>query len=559
MKKTKNFLYIFAVFLVVILLSIIILYRFTTQALSHSYTQSAENQLVYASNNLAEKSKEIELLATSVLTDDTVRFFQNKIAADSLDDYEYVQTLKAIRERIKQIQYNSIGIEAVYVYWPKEDLTITTKSAESIKTDPWFKELQTKRRNWGNHDEVLYFSTSYPYVAIDEALPDYWVIVQMKDSYLREIKTSATNLEDSHAVIRMPDGATLFEANKTDKAVVEKIAQLDQNAEIKLYDQRFKVLTRYLDNNRIQVISYFDLGTFMGPVTWLNGLTFFATFLILLLGMIIMYLFYKDILSQLDVLVRKFKKVENGDLSTRIDTKSNNEFRYVFDQFNQMVTGIDRLLLSLNSEYQRRDTAERKQLQAQINPHFLYNSLFYIISVAEDPPAIRAMASHLAEYYQYRTRSKDLAALEEEIAFARSYLSIMAMRKSIHYEIHVAEEYLDEMILPLLIQPLLENAVHHGIEEKEGAHQIFLTIQPASLGYEVSVEDDGKGLSEKAMIQLTKKINQQHHKGEESVGLWNVNHRLINYYGSQSALRIEESQRLGGLKVSFQMQGEESR
>lgn len=305
------------------------------------------------------------------------------------------------------------------------------------------------------------------------------------------------------------------------------------------------------------MISYFDIEAFMGPVRWINGLTFFVTFLILLLGMLIMYLFYKDILSQLDILILKFRKVENGDLTTRIENKSNNEFRYVFEQFNQMVTGVDRLLLSLNSEYQRRDTAERKQLQAQINPHFLYNSLFYIISVANDPNATRAMATNLAEYYQYRTRAKDLVLLEEEVGFARSYLSIMAMRKSIFYEIHVAEELLDEMLLPLLIQPLLENAIHHGIEEKEGAHRVSLSIYQLDSGYEISVEDDGKGLDDKAIIQLTKQINQTHRKDGQSIGLWNVNHRLINFYGSNARLRIEKSTQLGGLKVRFKMQGED--
>lgn len=557
MKETKNFLYLFGVFLVVVLFLVIVLYRYTTKELSDSYTKSAENQLIYANNNLAEKSREVELLATSVLTDDTVRFFKDKMDAGTLDDYEYVQTIKKIRERIKQVQYNSIGIEAVQLYWPSQDLVLSTKSKEQIQADPWFKDIKVKGRHWGNHGNTLYFSTSYPYVDLSDETPDFFVVIELKSSYLREIKDSSINLHDSKALIRLPDGTPLFDSNKLDGQLLNNISLTTKETELTVKGQKLKVLSRYNANNGLQVISYFDMGAYMGPVRWINGLTLFVTFLILFLGMLVMYLFYKDILSQLEILILKFRKVENGDLSTRIENKSNNEFRYVFEQFNQMVTGVDRLLLSLNSEYQRRDTAEQKQLQAQINPHFLYNSLFYIISVAENPKATRAMATHLAEYYQYRTRAKDLVLLEEEVGFARSYLSIMAMRKSIFYEIHVEEDLLDEMLLPLLIQPLLENAIHHGIEEKEGAHRVCLNIYKLDSGYEVSVEDDGKGLNDKAIIQLTKQINQAHQKNGQSIGLWNVNHRLINFYGANAHLCIEKSTQLGGLKVSFKMQGED--
>lgn len=554
MKKTKNFLYLFGVFLIFILLLIIVLYNFTREELNRSYTNSAKNQLVYAYDSLAEKSKEIELLATSILSDEAVRFFKDRIDSDVYSEYDYVLTLKKIGDRISQVEFNSIGIEAIHIYWPEKDLVISTKTAENVKKNTWIKELQVKGRNWNNIGNKVYFSTSYPYIDTSGSQPDYFVVVEMKDSYLKGIKEVVTNIYGAHAAIRLPKGDFFIDTVMVDDEVLEEIDLATEETEIKIPNYNVKVLAKYNSNNGMQIISYFDMGTFLEPAYKISAITFFSTFVILLIGLCLIYLFYRNIFSHLELLIKKFKGVENGDLTTRIEKQSSNEFNYVFDQFNQMVSGVDRLLLSLNNEYQRHDLAERKQLQSQINPHFLYNSLFYIISVAENPEAVRGMSTHLAEYYQYRTKTKDLVLLEEEIDFARSYLSIIAMRKSIHYEIDVEEEALEEMILPLLIQPLLENAIEHGIEEKEGAGEVLLTIKKDDVFFEVSVEEDGNGLDEEQLLKLGVQISRyQNNEEQESVGLWNVNQRLVNYYGSVSAIKLEKSKKLGGLKVSFRI------
>lgn len=551
MKKTKNFLYLFGVFLIGILLLIIILRNFTIKELTKSYTNSSKNQLIYANNNLAEKSKEIELLATSIMTDETVRFFKDQINAGILDEYEYVQTLKKIDDRITQVSFNSIGIEAIYVYWPDTDLIISTKLADTVKKNSWLKELKIKGRNWDNDANTVYFSTSYPYIDTSEKRPDYFVVIEMKQTYLEEIKNVVTNLHDSHALIRLPQGEYISDGSSLDKKI-KKIVSLDTLEEdVKIEDMGIKILAEYNPINRIQIISYFDKGTFIEPVSMISSITFISTFLILSVGLLLMFLFYRNIFSHLDLLVRKFRKVENGNLSTKITKKTSNEFNYVFEQFNQMVTGVDYLLLSLNNEYKRRDLAEKKQLQSQINPHFLYNSLFYIISVSENPDAVKAMSSHLAEYYQYRTNASDLVIIEEEVKFAESYLAIIAMRKSMKYEIKVDDNCLDEMILPLVIQPLLENAIEHGIEKKEGARQVSLSILEKEGFYEFCVEDDGEGLTSEEIKKLFEAINSSNEDKHSSVGLWNVNQRLINYYGHYSGIKIEKSKNLGGLKVRF--------
>lgn len=137
----------------------------------------------------------------------------------------------------------------------------------------------------------------------------------------------------------------------------------------------------------------------MGITTRLLGV-------ILAVGFIFMVLYYKNILLQLKIITEKLRQVEDGDFTSQIEVLPDNEFSYVFQQFNQMVSRIGDLVLSTIKEQQLRNQAELRQLQLQIHPHFLYNSLSYIVTVADKPEAVTEMAVHLADYYRYCTKKE---------------------------------------------------------------------------------------------------------------------------------------------------------
>lgn len=117
------------------------------------------------------------------------------------------------------------------------------------------------------------------------------------------------------------------------------------------------------------------------------------------------FTFYRNYYRNIRLLERKFSQVEQGNHNTRITENTDREFYSLFRSFNHMVTEIQDLFVSLKTETELRRSAELQQLQAQINPHFLYNSLFFIMSVAQfSPDSVMRMSKHLAEYYRYLTK-----------------------------------------------------------------------------------------------------------------------------------------------------------
>lgn len=296
-------------------------------------------------------------------------------------------------------------------------------------------------------------------------------------------------------------------------------------------------LVSYINYETIKNSNIPVIRLFIGFVTILMGIAIF-----------IFLLFYTKVFKNLGVLIRSLKKAEKGDYTSQISIENDKDFEYVFTQFNSMVNKTSELITNLTNERDLRTKAEFRHLQAQIEPHFFYNNLFFIMSMArKNPDAVESMASHLAEYYRYKT-NKSLAGnvtLGQEIDLAKHYLSIMSLRKKIKFTIDFPDEYENFIFLPLIIQPLVENAVCHGIEARQGANKINLTVVGKDNGIEIILSDDGQELTDADVKKIEDRSLHRETMAEGSIGLWNVQQRLANQYGEESRLKFRKNKKCG--------------
>lgn len=364
----------------------------------------------------------------------------------------------------------------------------------------------------------------------------------------------ASGMEKGGSLLTLSNGKSLYSTNNEEAALLLNNGQKKSNHffhEVTTSHGRYQVLTAQMTKNGLKLISYYPIDNMMKPIKNITRITTISLVIIMVLGLIYMVLYYHDILLQLKILTGKLKQVEQGDLTTEIEELPNNEFYYVFGQFNQMTGRIGQLMSSIITEQKLRTQAELRQLQLQINPHFLYNSLSYIVTTADKPEAVTEMAIHLSNYYRYCTLNQSVTTIGEEILYAKAYLSIMAMRKRIEYIINVPTILYETPIIPLILQPIIENTIEHAIEKRENSKHIFIKgyqLLNGAIRFEIS--DDGDGLSESDIEGLVQRLHNKHRNEEDSVGLWNVNQRLINYYDESAKLVFGRSI-WGGLSVSF--------
>ena len=197
---------------------------------------------------------------------------------------------------------------------------------------------------------------------------------------------------------------------------------------------------------------------------------------------------------------------------------------------------------SQRSQHQRTQTMklyalakeqELAQLKAQIHPHFMFNALHSIGVIADhDPAKVRTLILHLADMMRYSLEisRRDLVPLSEEIEFIKAYLEIEQTRfpDRLHIQFDLAPEALQTMILPMTLQPLVENAIKHGISPSESGGTLIIKAHITDQLLVIFIEDDGVGPSSKT---TSNKSN--------GIGLSNTNARLINRFGAQSELKTE--------------------
>ena len=255
--------------------------------------------------------------------------------------------------------------------------------------------------------------------------------------------------------------------------------------------------------------------------------------------------------------------IAEKDLEVLITSDNADEIAGLGMSFNIMIGKIRELLDYKIKEQERLKKSEFKALQAQINPHFLYNTLDTIIWKAEanQKDQVIEIVQALSRFFRITlSRGKDWISIREELEHVKSYLTIQSMRYRdiLDYHIEVDADILDATILKLTLQPLVENALYHGIKNKRSGGTITVRggrIENNRVWFEV--RDGGIGIKPEKLAQIRAEIEDvtgtsMSETSEGGFGLYNVNERIKLYYGKQYGLSIE-SEYQKGTRVSLEI------
>jgi two-component system sensor histidine kinase YesM len=248
------------------------------------------------------------------------------------------------------------------------------------------------------------------------------------------------------------------------------------------------------------------------------------------------------------------KTITQTDLQALVTSDNVDEITELGLSFNIMIGKIRELLDSKIKEQEILKKAEMRALQSQINPHFLYNTLDTIIWMAEAKKTdqIVEVVSALSNFFRISlSKGQDWITIAEEIERVRSYLIIQKIRYRdiMDFKIEVDERVSGNTVLKLILQPLVENAIYHGIKNKREGGTIFVRARPNNNGNEVllEVEDTGIGFAPETLTQIQAELtdNSGEIKQESGFGIGNVNHRLKLYYGMQYGLTVKSKYQTG--------------
>ena len=265
--------------------------------------------------------------------------------------------------------------------------------------------------------------------------------------------------------------------------------------------------------------------------------------LILVLFLFLSYYIPLSITSPIRRLTQVTDQVAKGDLTVRSDVTGGVEAQVLSDSLNTMIDKINELLEQVKTEQIRLRKAEFELLQSQINPHFLYNTLDAIVWLAEagEQKKVVSMVGSLSDFFRISlNQGQDILDVKEELQHVRSYLEIQQMRYQdiLQYEICVPEELNHCQIPKITLQPLVENALYHGIKNKRGKGMIRIEGELDGENCILLITDNGKGMTPERLEQVRKGIRNRKARETDIYGLYNVNERIRLNFGENYGITI---------------------
>lgn len=266
--------------------------------------------------------------------------------------------------------------------------------------------------------------------------------------------------------------------------------------------------------------------------------------LMICVSMIITGFISSGLTRPLELLMNTIQKIGNGNVQLRAKIVKEDEIGELAQKFNEMLDQMEELKQKEYQTKQLLNRAEYKALQAQVNPHFLYNTLDTMASIAEirNCPEVSHMSQSLALIFRYSLNMKDpFSTVENEIAHLKNYIYVMDMRMhdNIQYTFDVDEMTLKSKLPRLSLQPIVENAINHGLRNKRGKKKIGIQIKREQMDLVICIEDNGIGLDTSAINESLRKNELDFVEKGNSIGLHNINARLKMLYGNQYGMHLE--------------------
>lgn len=309
-----------------------------------------------------------------------------------------------------------------------------------------------------------------------------------------------------------------------------------------------------------KIIGKVPLADLMKDAYEIRNLTVIVVGFCILLAFIFNFYISDRLTLPLRNMKEKMKLAESGDLSVRVESKNIDEVADLGLSFNKMIEKIKILMENSVKEQEDLKKAELKLMQAQINPHFLYNTLDTIMWMATSKmnEQVVELVDALSSFFRLSlNKGNEWVSVRDEIEHVRNYLVIQKTRYMdiLDYEIEVDEAMLELKVMKLLLQPLVENALYHGIKNKrdKGIIKITGTMVDEGKNIRFDIFDNGAGMQEETLKEITGEIEDESteiNRKDRGFGLYNVHKRIQLYYGREYGLSVK-SRYMEWTKVSL--------
>lgn len=408
-------------------------------------------------------------------------------------------------------------------------------------------------------DESLYKLVvgyvTFDTISSDRSLKDPYVLIEeLRSEFtkLNEVTTEAESRVWLESLLRNID--TLEDRVRDVEQDIESGTEYSVN--IEGLDNNIYILTELIQDD-IQYYIYYQTRSMERVNEKLNerikqfyALMMVAVGIMIILVAIITFFMVRSITRPIRELDQVTKRVAEGDFTARAHVNSHDEIEVLANGFNNMAENMEALLVKMKEDEGKLRRMDLRLLQEQINPHFLYNTLDTIVWLIEGEENQKAvdMVVTLSQFFRIvLSKGKEHISILDEELYIKSYLEIQSVRYGdiMEYDIQMDKVLYEYQILKLTLQPIVENALYHGLKYKRAKGYIHISGQKENDVIRFTVRDNGVGMDAEELEKLRETITKPCQETTRGFGLANVNERIRMYFGNEYGMTIQSEKGIG--------------
>lgn len=521
--------------------------------LAHFYKESQDQAMQTLQQELEQMNQQIQnyILEMHTLTNQLASDTQLGIAVEQYNSDEIEESLEG-KQMMDYIVQKTLQLNLMI-----DNITISTSDStvqynyysmvkgnnmSELKKQQWYKDLMNEKymnvfiKNTAydkGDEEDPYFLCATKFKTTlyrDRKEEDRVVIVTFRMKEIKQMMENIGNTKNINLLLfYLPDNSVLS------RVIVNKEQLGDGNIEWKQQEDDFIILNYKSESNHLRLVGLVEKAAFLDTIEFIQPWILGAAGIILLITIVISIQIFNSISRPMRKVVDALDTVGTDGFHKLDETSNYRETEQLVHTYNEMTDRIQELILNIEKKEKEKRKEEYKVLEAQINPHFVYNTLDAIRWVAlinHSKPTAELISSFVKFLRLTLSKGKEMISVAEEIELTKEYIHIMIFRNNydINVEYVLDDQVEDYLTLKLIIQPFVENCFLHAFDRSKKEKKIIIRTRKKEGNLIMEVEDNGRGLD-----LWETKSDERVTKG---VGLSNVNERIKIWHGENYGIQI---------------------
>lgn len=495
----------------------------------------------------------------------------NQLDVDSIDIFRATQNAFTVQSSLILDTYTVNGFNHFYLYYPKKSFLVVSKISffENVNYNS-MDCLFIPENSWGVSTPYSHLlsnpmlgkymtekNISKNYTADNHAMKDVILTVNVKEEYINRLLNTGFQFKPDYAIIIDPHGNLISSMNKSEigtsvaayHQILAKISKSNPSdyVELTIDETPYMLNWQYSPKNDWYYITALDVRTVTRSISSILDAMYIMITALIIISLIITVLLVRSTTAPLNELTSAMTEIKNKNFKVQLNVDKGDEFRVIYNGFNEMVTEIDSLVHTITAEKNLNTETHIRLLQSEINPHMLYNSLESLYSMAKinNQEEMADLVMALSRFFRISlSGGKRVVPFRDAFELAKQYVIVQNIRLNykIEFQHNIPEELMSIRTPKFLLQPIVENSFQYGFKNRRETCVLLMEAYSDEKCVKIIVKDNGIGIHEADLERLNEQINNfdfEGNVGGKGYALRNINYQIKLVYGKKYGIWIE--------------------